>query len=87
MRYPDTEVPRPNARGDAETRTLNLAPALHTPQDDMQCAEDYVRYCCRFLLDNCRADLEFVNKMIDNTAIARLEQVRGRVGLKRLCTL
>lgn len=44
-------------------------------QDDMQCAEDYVRYCCRHLLDNCRPDLEFINSMIDKTAIARLEQV------------
>jgi len=23
-------------------------------EDDMTCTEDYVRYCCRFLLDNCR---------------------------------
>lgn len=45
------------------------------PADDMQCAEDYVRYCCRHLLDNCRADLNFINSMIDKTAIARLEQV------------
>lgn len=44
-------------------------------KDNMQCAEDYVRYCCRFLLDNCRPDLEFINKMIDKTSIARLEQV------------
>ncbi|KAL4434001.1 hypothetical protein ABPG75_000442 [Micractinium tetrahymenae] len=44
-------------------------------QDDMQCAEDYVRYCCRYILDNCRPDLEFINSMIDKTAIARLEQV------------
>jgi asparaginyl-tRNA synthetase len=44
-------------------------------QDDMQCAEDYVRYCCRFLLENCGPDLEFINKMIDNTSLARLQQV------------
>lgn len=44
-------------------------------EDDMRCAEDYVRYCCRFLLDNCRQDLEFIVKMIDKTAIERLEQV------------
>eukprot|EP00798_Chlamydomonas_sp_ICE-L_P002360 gene2360-8668_t len=43
--------------------------------DDMQCAEDYVRYCCKFLLDNCRADMEFIVKMIDKNAITRLEQV------------
>ena len=45
----------------------------------MQCAEDYVRYCCRHLLDSCRPDLEFINSMIDKGAIARLEQV-GRRG-------
>lgn len=44
-------------------------------QDDMQCAEDYVRYCCKFLLENCKSDLEFVTKMIDKTAVERLEQV------------
>ncbi len=22
--------------------------------DDMQCAEDYVRFCCKWLLDNCK---------------------------------
>ncbi|GLC38631.1 hypothetical protein PLESTB_000454300 [Pleodorina starrii] len=44
-------------------------------KDDMQCAEDYVRYCCKHLLDNCAADLEFINKMVDNTALARLQQV------------
>ncbi|PSC73030.1 asparagine-tRNA cytoplasmic 1-like [Micractinium conductrix] len=43
--------------------------------DDMQCAEDYVRFCCRHILDNCRPDLEFINGMIDKGAIARLEQV------------
>jgi asparaginyl-tRNA synthetase len=41
----------------------------------MQCAEDYVRYCCRYLLDNCRPDLDFIVSMIDKGAIARLEQV------------
>jgi asparaginyl-tRNA synthetase len=43
--------------------------------DDMQCAEDYVRYCCQYLLDNCQSDLEFVTKMIDPTALERLQQV------------
>mmetsp|Transcript_294 Transcript_294/g.668 ORF Transcript_294/g.668 Transcript_294/m.668 type:complete len:294 (+) Transcript_294:1000-1881(+) len=43
--------------------------------DDMQCAEDYVRYCCKYLLDNCRDDMEFFQKMIDKQCIERLEQV------------
>ncbi len=46
-------------------------------QDDMQCAEDYVRFCCQFLLDNCRQDLEFIVKMVDKQALERLEQVGG----------
>ena len=49
--------------------------AFCTLEDDMQCAEDYVRFCCRFVLDNCRPDLEFITKMIDSEAISRLEQV------------
>jgi hypothetical protein len=29
---------------------------------DMKCAEDYVVHCVRYLLDNCYADLEFMDK-------------------------
>lgn len=36
-----------------------------------------MRYCCKFLLDSCRPDLEFIAKMIDKTCIERLEQVGG----------
>lgn len=44
-------------------------------QDDMRCAEDYVRFCCKYILEHCMPDLQFINKMIDSTAIARLQQV------------
>jgi asparaginyl-tRNA synthetase len=27
--------------------------AFCTIEDDMNCAEDYVRFCCKYLLDNC----------------------------------
>jgi len=37
--------------------------------------EDFIKYCVRWALDNCREDLEFLNKMIDNGLIARLESV------------
>jgi len=46
-------------------------------EDDMNCAEDYVRHCCKYLLDNCMPDLEFINSMIDNTALERLKLVAG----------
>ncbi|KAI8475840.1 MAG: hypothetical protein J3K34DRAFT_16650 [Monoraphidium minutum] len=44
-------------------------------EDDMRCAEDYVRYCCRWVLDHCGADLAFITKMYDAGARDRLEQV------------
>eukprot|EP00299_Pterocystis_sp_00344_P008083 c2916_g1_i1.p1 GENE.c2916_g1_i1~~c2916_g1_i1.p1 ORF type:complete len:647 (+),score=137.77 c2916_g1_i1:1-1941(+) len=42
---------------------------------DMKCAEDYVRYCCKFLLDNCYADMEFMKQHFDQTCIDRVKQV------------
>eukprot|EP00976_Prorocentrum_cordatum_P068121 1179010-Prorocentrum_minimum.AAC.3 len=44
-------------------------------QDDMNCAQDYVQFCCKFLLDNVLDDLEFISKMYDKDAIARLKNV------------
>ena len=41
----------------------------------MDLEEDFIKYCVRWALDNCRDDLEFLNKMIDKTLIARLESV------------
>lgn len=49
--------------------------AFCTLQDDMQCAEDYVRFCCRYLLENCTADLEFICRFIDSEARERLTSV------------
>lgn len=41
----------------------------------MDLEEDFIKYCVRWALDNCRDDLEFLNKMIDKTLIATLESV------------
>jgi hypothetical protein len=34
----------------------------------------------RYLLEHCKPDLEFINKMVDSGALARLEQVGGGEG-------
>ncbi|KZV42738.1 asparagine--tRNA ligase, cytoplasmic 1-like [Dorcoceras hygrometricum] len=44
-------------------------------EDDMNCAEAYVRFLCQWLLDNCYDDMEFMTKFIDKTAIQRLVMV------------
>ena len=41
----------------------------------MNLEEDFIKYCVRWALDNCKDDLEFLNKMIDKTLIERLEGV------------
>ncbi len=43
--------------------------------DNMDLAEDFLKYLIRYALENCREDLEFLNKMIDRELITRLEFV------------
>jgi asparaginyl-tRNA synthetase len=40
-----------------------------------QLAEEFLKYIIAHVLDNCRPDLEFFNKRIDNTVLATLEHV------------
>lgn len=41
----------------------------------MDLEEDFIKYCVKWALDNCKDDLEFLNKMIDKTLIATLQSV------------
>ncbi len=41
----------------------------------MALEEDFIKYCVRWALDNCKDDLEFLNKMVDKGLIERLEGV------------
>jgi asparaginyl-tRNA synthetase len=43
--------------------------------DNMDLAEEFIKYCVKWALDNCQDDLAFLNKMIDNTLIERLKGV------------
>lgn len=43
--------------------------------DLMDLEEDFIKYCVQWALDNCRDDLNFLNKMIDKTLIQTLESV------------
>ena len=44
-------------------------------QDLMDLEEDFIKYCVQWALDNCKDDLEFLNKMIDKTLLERLNSV------------
>ena len=37
--------------------------------------EEFIKFCVKWALDNCMDDLQFLNKMIDNSLIERLQSV------------
>ena len=49
--------------------------AFMDQEELMDLEEDFIKYCVRWALDNCRDDLEFLNKMVDKGLIERLESV------------
>ena len=49
--------------------------AFNDITDNMDLAEDFLKYCIQWAFDNCQDDLDFLNKMIDNTLIDRLHFV------------
>ena len=49
--------------------------AFYELEDNMELAEDFLKYLIGYALDNCREDIEFMNKMWDKELIERLEFV------------
>ena len=49
--------------------------AFYELEDNMELAEDFLKYLIRYALENCREDLEFMNKMWDEGLIERLNFV------------
>ena len=49
--------------------------AFYELEDNMALAEDFLKYLIRYALENCREDLEFMNKMWDKELIERLNFV------------
>jgi asparaginyl-tRNA synthetase len=49
--------------------------AFYDLTDNMDLAEDFVKYLIRYALDNCCEDLEFLNNMIDKGLLERLKFV------------
>lgn len=49
--------------------------AFNDITDNMNLAEDFIKYCIRWALDNCADDLEFLNQFVDKQLIERLHFV------------
>jgi len=51
--------------------------------DLMDCAEDYTKFCVRYVLENNKDDIEFFNSWVDKELLARLDQL-DKTAFKRL---
>lgn len=49
--------------------------AFNEIADNMQLAEDFIKYCIQWALDNCQDDIKFLNDMFDKELIERLKFV------------
>ncbi|MDR2681205.1 MAG: asparagine--tRNA ligase, partial [Tannerella sp.] len=49
--------------------------AFNEIKENMDLAEDFIKYCVQWALDNCRDDLQFLNERVDSELISRLEGV------------
>ena len=49
--------------------------AFYELEENMELAEDFLKYLIKYALETCREDLEFMNKMWDKELIERLEFV------------
>lgn len=49
--------------------------AFYDLEDNMDLAEDFLKYLIRYALENCKDDLEFLNKMWDKELLERLRFV------------
>jgi len=49
--------------------------AFYEIEDNMELAEDFIKYLVKYALDNCMDDLQFLNDMFDKELLARLKSV------------
>jgi asparaginyl-tRNA synthetase len=52
--------------------------AFYDIKDNMDLAEDFVKYLIRYALENCSDDLSFLNKMVDTGLIEKLKFVTSQ---------
>lgn len=42
-------------------------------QDAMDCADEYFKFLCKYILENRHEDMKFISKRVDKTITTRLE--------------
>ncbi|KAB1224140.1 Asparagine--tRNA ligase, cytoplasmic 2 [Morella rubra] len=59
----------------AEMSMIEIEMAFSKLEDAMSCADDFFKFLCKWVLDNCSEDMKFVSKRIDKTCIDRLQSM------------
>jgi asparaginyl-tRNA synthetase len=49
--------------------------AFNDITDNMDLAEEFIKYCVQWALDHCMEDISFLNKMVDKELIERLQSI------------
>jgi asparaginyl-tRNA synthetase len=49
--------------------------AFATLQDNMECAEAYLKFCLKYVLENNRDEIEFFDKFVEKGLVERLQKV------------
>lgn len=85
----DTYTFGPTFRAENSNTTRHLAEfwmiepemAFYTLEDNMNLAEEFIQYLCRYALDNCKDDLDFLNKRAEEEEQAKSKEQRSELGL------
>ncbi len=55
--------------------------AFYDIQDNMELAEEFIKYLCKYALDNCPEDLDFLDKRAKEEEAAKPQDQRSELGL------
>ena len=55
--------------------------AFYDLKDNMELAESFLKYLCKYALDNCADDLEFLNKRAQEEEMTKPQEQRSELGL------
>ena len=55
--------------------------AFYDLNDNMELAEDFLKYLCKYALDNCTYDLDFLNKRAQEEEASKPQDQRSELGL------
>ncbi|XP_051113328.1 asparagine--tRNA ligase, cytoplasmic 2 [Andrographis paniculata] len=59
----------------AEMSIVEIEMAFSTMEDSMRCAEDFLKFISKWVLENCTEDLKFIAKRIDKLVVERLQLI------------